>query len=204
MPSQPPCAGAPLWQRNYFNELMQFRYVARQFRRPSARRMRLIQKPVFPLLSESNVLLEPRRGAGYAAYAWSADGRQATLAPESGLRGTYDFGGGRSHSIPSVADCKVCHEGRPAPIIGFSLLQLSPDRDPNALHADPRRARRRPAVLGAGGAADRAAGSLLTTPPRIEAASPTERAVLGYLTATAGIATPRTASCRTSASSCAT
>ncbi len=72
----------------------------------------------------------------YVAYAWSADGREATLAPATGLGGTYDLGDGRSHAIPSVSDCKVCHEGRRTPIIGFSLLQLSPDRDPNALYAD--------------------------------------------------------------------
>jgi len=123
----------------------------------------------------------------YAAYAWSADGREATLAPATGLRGTYDFGGGRSHSIPSVADCKVCHEGRPTPIIGFSLLQLSPDRDPNGLHADPAPP---PGVdlpyLVRAGLMTGLLASLLATPPRIEAASPTERAVLGYVNGNCG------------------
>ena len=122
----------------------------------------------------------------YAAYAWSADGREATLAPESGLRATYDFGGGRSHSIPSVADCKVCHEGRPAPIIGFSLLQLSPNRDPNALHADPPAPGVDLPYLVRAGLLTGLPASLLTRPPRIEAASPTERAVLGYLNGNCG------------------
>jgi hypothetical protein len=123
----------------------------------------------------------------YAAYAWSADGSEATLAPEAGLRGTYDFGGGRSHSIPSVADCKVCHEGRPTPIIGFSLLQLSPDRDPNGLHAGPAPA---PGVdltyLVRAGLITGLPASLLTKPPRIDTASPIERAVLGYFNGNCG------------------
>ncbi|MFO1142421.1 MAG: hypothetical protein U1E59_08530 [Amaricoccus sp.] len=123
----------------------------------------------------------------YAAYAWSADGRQATLAPDTGLGNTYDLGGGRSHSIPSVGDCKVCHEGRPTPIIGFSLLQLSPDRDPNGLHADP------PPLPGVdlsylvrAGLLTGLPESLLATPPRIEASSPVERAVLGYFNGNCG------------------
>jgi len=32
-------------------------------------------------------------------------------------------------------DCRACHEGRTTPVLGFSALQLSPDRDPNAPHA---------------------------------------------------------------------
>ena len=123
----------------------------------------------------------------------------------SGLRGTYDLGGGRSHSIPSVGDCKVCHEGRPTPIIGFSLLQLSPDRDPKALHADPPPA---PGVdlpyLVRAGLLTGLPQALLTTPPRIEARSPTERAALGYLHGNCGHCHARTASCRTSGSTCGT
>ncbi|MFO1208118.1 MAG: hypothetical protein U1E40_02730 [Amaricoccus sp.] len=118
----------------------------------------------------------------YAAYAWSADGSAATLAPAAGLRASYDLGGGRWHAIPSVGDCKVCHEGRPSPIIGFSLLQLSPDRDPNAPYADPPPA---PGVdlpyLVRAGLLTGLPQALLDHPPRIEAASPAERAALGYL-----------------------
>ena len=68
----------------------------------------------------------------YAAYAWSADGREATLVPATGQRGAFAFGNGRSHTIPAVSDCKVCHEARRTPVLGFGLLQLSSDRDPAA------------------------------------------------------------------------
>src|SRR5215213_11094322 len=35
----------------------------------------------------------------YAAYAWSADGRDAQLVPASGKRGPYPLGGGKAHTI---------------------------------------------------------------------------------------------------------
>jgi hypothetical protein len=118
----------------------------------------------------------------YAAYAWNADGTEATLAPAAGMRGSFDFGGGRSHAIPGVTDCKVCHEGRRTPILGFSLLQLSPDRDPNAVHGGPAPA---PGVdlpyLVRTGLMTGLPDALLAAPPRIESASATERAALGYL-----------------------
>src|SRR5918997_4684672 len=47
----------------------------------------------------------------YAAYAWSPDGREAPLAPQRGRRGAYPLAGGRSHAIPGISDCKVCHQG---------------------------------------------------------------------------------------------
>ena len=46
-------------------------------------------------------------------------------------------------SIPSRTDCRACHEGAAVPVLGFSALQLSPDRDPLAPHAEPARHRRR-------------------------------------------------------------
>jgi hypothetical protein len=113
----------------------------------------------------------------FAAYEWSADGREAVLAPERGRRGAFAFEGGRAHTIPGVSDCRVCHEAGPAPVIGFSLLQLAPDRDPAAPHAEP-----------AGVDLDDLveAGLLVGLPetarsPRIAAASAVERAALGYL-----------------------
>jgi hypothetical protein len=118
----------------------------------------------------------------YAAYAWSADGREATLVAERGQRAAFDLGGGRSHAIPGVADCKVCHESRATPILGFSLLQLSPDRDPGAPHAEPQPA---PGVdlawLVRAGLLTGLPPSLLAAPPRIAARTPVERAALGYL-----------------------
>jgi hypothetical protein len=113
----------------------------------------------------------------FAAYEWSADGREAVLAPERGRRGAFAFEGGRAHTIPGVSDCRVCHEAGPAPVIGFSLLQLAPDRDPAPPHVEP-----------AGVDLDDLveAGLLVGLPetarsPRIAAASAVERAALGYL-----------------------
>ena len=72
----------------------------------------------------------------YAAYVWSPDGRDAQLAPPRGRSGAFPLAGGRSHAIPGVSDCKACHQGGRSEVLGFSTLQLSPDRDPNALHPD--------------------------------------------------------------------
>src|SRR3954447_16934156 len=73
----------------------------------------------------------------YAAYAWSADGRETELAPAAGKRGAYPLGGNKAHTIPGVSDCKVCHQGGRSEVLGFSLIQLASDRDPGALHAGP-------------------------------------------------------------------
>jgi hypothetical protein len=118
----------------------------------------------------------------YAAYTWSPDGREAALTSERGKRGAYPLGGGRSHSIPSVGDCKVCHQGGRTEVLGFSALQLSPARDPGALHAAPSPV---PNLdlndLVAKGFLVGFPKSLLETPPRIAGAFATERAALGYL-----------------------
>jgi hypothetical protein len=119
----------------------------------------------------------------YAAYVWNDDGSDAMLAPAAGVRALAAPGApnGR-YTVPSEADCRACHEGGAAPVLGVSALQLSPDRDPLAPHAELAAARdvdlRRLVALG------KLRGlppALLDTPPRIAAASPTERAALGYL-----------------------
>jgi hypothetical protein len=118
----------------------------------------------------------------YAAYTWSPDGHEALLTPEKGKRGAYALAGGRTHAIPSVSDCKVCHQGGRTEVLGFSMLQLSRDRDPDALHSEPRPS---PGVdlndLVKKGLLFGIPNSLLETPPRIAAASAMERAALGYM-----------------------
>ncbi|MET0529679.1 MAG: hypothetical protein ABW003_15340 [Microvirga sp.] len=122
----------------------------------------------------------------YAAYAWSADGREAHLAPERGKRGAYDLGGGRSHTIPGTNDCKACHQGGRAEVLGFSAFQLSSERDPFAVHAEPMPA---PGVdlryLVEKGLLVGLANSS-QPPPRVASSSETERSVLGYLHANCG------------------
>lgn len=116
----------------------------------------------------------------YASYEWSPDGRDATLAPDRGRRDAFALGHGRFHGIPGTADCKVCHQGGPAEVLGFSTLQLSPAVDAAALH-------------GASGAAGIKLDYLIANglikgyerwpslAPVIEARSKAERLVLGYL-----------------------
>lgn len=123
----------------------------------------------------------------YAAYAWSPDGREAHLTSERGKRSAFSLGGGKSHAIPGVGDCKACHQGARSEVLGFSALQLSSDKDPFAPHAEARPA---PGAdlryLVENGLLVNFPKSLLEKPPRIEAASPVERAALGYLHANCG------------------
>jgi hypothetical protein len=118
----------------------------------------------------------------FATYVWNVDGTEAMLAAEDGaVVEVADAPGGR-YTVPSRSDCTACHEGAPVPVLGFSALQLSPDRDPLAPHADPAR----PDMtnlrsLAARGWLRNLPSALLSSPPRIQAASPTERAALGYL-----------------------
>lgn len=122
-----------------------------------------------------------RAGWRYATYVWSDGGKEATLAPAAGLRARAEVAPGVRHVIPSEADCRVCHAG-PTPVLGFSALQLSADRDPAAPH-------REPSASGAidldelitSGSLRGVPDSLRTSPPRIDARSSTERAALGYL-----------------------
>ncbi|HEX8666659.1 MAG TPA: hypothetical protein VF744_21820, partial [Beijerinckiaceae bacterium] len=131
---------------------------------------------------ETRYLERKADGWLYAAYAWSPDGTEAQLVSERGQRGAYPLGGGRSHTIPGVTDCKACHQGGRSEVLGFSALQLSPDRDPAAPHAEPLPF---PAVdlnyLVEKGLLVGLPRSVRETPPRIAAASATERAALGYL-----------------------
>lgn len=118
----------------------------------------------------------------YAAYAWSPDGREAQLVGPRGRRGAYPLGNGRAHTIPGVNDCKACHQGGRSEVLGFSALQLSPERDPNAVHAE---LRPDPGVdlkvLVDQGLLVGLPKTVLETPPRIMASSATERAALGYM-----------------------
>jgi hypothetical protein len=117
----------------------------------------------------------------FATYEWSPDGREATLAPPRGRLNAYDLGGGRGHAIPGRADCAVCHGSGPAPILGFTALQLSTDRDPGALHPDGPAPEADLATLAAAGVLVGLPPELLEAPPRIAAATPEERSALGYL-----------------------
>jgi hypothetical protein len=125
----------------------------------------------------------------FAAYVWSADGREARLAPADGavLLGVDGARDGR-WDVPSRADCLVCHGSAAVPVLGVSALQLSPDRDPDAPLAQF--APRAEAAHGVDLPALIARGLLrqyrATAAPRIPAASAQERAALGVLHANCG------------------
>lgn len=102
----------------------------------------------------------------YASYVWTEDGKDAVLAPAVGIREMpAPTAPGARYSIPAQDDCRACHEGTTAPVLGFSALQLSSDLK----------------SLVASGLLRNLPVELLARPPRIEAANATERAALGYL-----------------------
>jgi hypothetical protein len=117
----------------------------------------------------------------FAAYVWNEEGTDATLAPSDGIAELATPGAPTSaYAIPSEADCRACHEGAAAPVLGFSALQLSSDRDPLSPHTEAH------TDIDLNGLASRGLiknlqPSLLSRPPRIAATSPAERAALGYL-----------------------
>ena len=116
----------------------------------------------------------------FAAYVWDADGRDAVLAPEGGT--VLQAGPTGRYVVPSRTDCLACHEGPAVPVLGFSALQLSSDRDPLAPHADPVGGGQVDLVyLVATGRLVNLPPALLASAPRIAAATPVERAALGYL-----------------------
>ena len=119
----------------------------------------------------------------YATYVWSDDGREARLAPELGAPSSAPItNAAAQHDVPGRADCRACHEGRRSPVLGFTALQLSPDRDQAALHGEalPRGAFDLRA-LAASGLLRGLPARVLREPPRIAGVSPTARAALGYL-----------------------
>lgn len=125
----------------------------------------------------------------FATYVWDEGQREANLAPAAtGLKNHVEIAPGVRHDIPSVSDCKACHVGigRDS-VLGYGALQLSPDRDPLAPHAEP---------APAGGLdldalmkehrLKNAPASWRTTAPVIVAANARARAALGYLHANCG------------------
>ncbi len=121
----------------------------------------------------------------FATYAWNADGTDASLVPDDGALSDVEVAPGRRHAIPSRTDCAACH-GSPANAgpLGFNLLQLSPDRDPLALHAQPPAddVLTLPSAVRLGIVAHLPA-RWMRSPPRIRTGSPLTRAALGYIAA---------------------
>jgi hypothetical protein len=116
---------------------------------------------------------------------------------------SYPLPGGKSHTIPGITDCKACHQGGRSEVLGFSTLQLSPDRDPGALHADGG-----PDAIDLRSLVDRGLliglpQHLLDQPPRIASASRTNGRRSVTCTAIVAIATTTRGRCGTSVCTCA-
>lgn len=116
-------------------------------------------------LAETRYMERTARGWVYATYDASG-----ALADARGVRG--------AHPLPSLAECRACHANGPVPVLGFSALQLSTDRDPAAPHAEAPGELDLRELLVTGLLAN--APLALVVPPRIPG-PPAERAALGYL-----------------------
>jgi len=118
----------------------------------------------------------------YVTYRWNEDESEASLVGPRGVKRAAECRKGVPYSLPGLVECRACHESGASPVLGFSALQLSSDRDPLAPHAAPPEPGeldldelvRRGLVVGLPPA-------IAAHPPRVRAANPTERAALGYL-----------------------
>jgi hypothetical protein len=135
---------------------------------------------------ETRVLWKTSAGVWLAgSYVWNDDGTDAVLT-EDGMAGAAEIVPGRRHSIPSGADCAMCHGDARAPL-GFNPLQLSNDRDPNTIHGEP--LTREMITLQTLVDEHRLTGAdttWRTAPPRISTRDPQTRTVLGYLSGNCG------------------
>ncbi|MEZ6014414.1 MAG: hypothetical protein R3F49_04820 [Planctomycetota bacterium] len=118
----------------------------------------------------------------YATYIWEEGAADAPLAPDAGRRGACETALGTRHDVPSRSDCRACHEAHPSRVLGFGALQLAPDRDPNAPHAEaPRDGDLDLVELMERGLLRGDRGALLAAGSMHAARPGRERAVLGYL-----------------------
>jgi hypothetical protein len=124
----------------------------------------------------------------FASYVWNADGTSAVKAPDDGVPRVAEIASGKSHSIPSVTECRACHVSDRTEVLGFNALQLSTDRDPQAIHGEPLEPGMATlATLVEEGRLTPVRTDLVANPPRIEARTADERALLGYLAGNCGV-----------------
>jgi hypothetical protein len=123
----------------------------------------------------------------FASYVWNDAQTDAELASESGVNNIAEIADGKRHSIPSISECRSCHDSSRTEILGFNALQLSTDRDRNALHGEPLSDEMLTlrTLVDANLITPRR-DDLIATPPRIDAASAQTRTALGYLATNCG------------------
>ena len=74
----------------------------------------------------------------FASYIWNEAQTDADSSRRrAGCVTSSEVAPGKQHSIPSVEDCRACHDSARTEILGFTALQLSDDRDAGAPHAEP-------------------------------------------------------------------
>jgi hypothetical protein len=122
----------------------------------------------------------------FATYAWNVEQTDAVFAP-NGVRHAAPIAPEATHTIPSVEDCRACHDSARTEILGFNALQLSTDRDPNAPHAETLA----PGMVTLQTLVDEELihplrSDLVANPPRIRTDDPAARAAVGYLSANCG------------------
>lgn len=123
----------------------------------------------------------------FASYAWNDAQTDAVLASESGVANIADIAAGKRHSIPSLTECRACHDSNRTETLGFNALQLSDDRDPNAPHAEPLTGEMVTVkTLINENLVTPRRHDLVAAPPRIEAESPITRTALGYMSTNCG------------------
>lgn len=125
-------------------------------------------------------------------YVWNEEQTVATLAPEEGIKEHYLLANGKYYDIPSKHDCSYCHSKggidsglKKTPVLGFSALQLSDDRDPNAIHGSELK----PGMITLSALQRlKKTTKILQVMPRIQnvASAPLQRSVFGYLHANCG------------------
>lgn len=122
-----------------------------------------------------------------ASYRWNEAQTDAALAPAEGVPGAAEVAPNKWHTIPGRIDCGACHGERTTGPLGFNRLQLSTDRDPNAIHGEPLapgmvtlETLEREHLLSP------SRPEWVASPPRVAARDPQERAVVGYLAANCG------------------
>jgi len=118
------------------------------------------------------------------SYVWNQDESEAVLTSD-GMTGAVEIIPGRQHNIPSSADCAACHGTTRAPL-GFNPLQLSDDRDPNAIHGEPLTKEMMTVRTLVDEGVLTPATALPQTPARISARDPQTRTILGYLSGNCG------------------
>lgn len=123
----------------------------------------------------------------FGSYAWNDAQTDATLVPDTGMTTTVEVAPGKRHRIPGTSECRACHVTDRVEILGFTAIQLSTDRDPDAPHAEPLTADMITVrTLVEQKRVSPVRDEWISAPPRIAAPDATSRTVFGYLSANCG------------------